>query len=185
MNVFARWEILLRFHCRLYLITSFWRSELVGNGDTWEIEKYASSRSTSRLLMGQIARVCKLCSETGSASINQSPIVVILNMIWSCVKFVCSVVSIANWTRPRLPLSHCSQDKKSAISQTALSNAFSWMKLKISIKISLNSIYKGPINNIPPLVHIMAWHQPRLITDAYMHHARQWVYHSLHKLSGR
>ena len=30
----------------------------------------------------------------------------------------------------------------------------------ISIKISLKFIPKGPINNIPPLVQIMAWHRP-------------------------
>ena len=30
----------------------------------------------------------------------------------------------------------------------------------ISIKISLNFVPKGPINNIPALVQIMAWHRP-------------------------
>ena len=30
----------------------------------------------------------------------------------------------------------------------------------ISIKISLKFVPKGPINNIPALVQIMAWHQP-------------------------
>ena len=30
----------------------------------------------------------------------------------------------------------------------------------ISIKISLKFVHKGPINNIPALVQIMAWHRP-------------------------
>ena len=33
----------------------------------------------------------------------------------------------------------------------------------ISIKISLKYVPKGPINNIPPLVQIMAWYRPGII----------------------
>ena len=33
-------------------------------------------------------------------------------------------------------------------------------KISISIKISLKFVPKGPINNIPALVKIMAWHHP-------------------------
>ena len=50
----------------------------------------------------------------------------------------------------------------------------------IPINISLKFIPKGPINNIPALVQIMAWRQPgdkplsepmmTYFTDAYMHH---------------
>ena len=32
--------------------------------------------------------------------------------------------------------------------------------VKISVKFSLNLVPKGPINNIPSLVHIMAWRRP-------------------------
>ena len=42
-----------------------------------------------------------------------------------------------------------------AISQTTLSNAFSWIKL--STNISLKFVPKGPINNIQALVQMMAW----------------------------
>ena len=45
-----------------------------------------------------------------------------------------------------------------AVSQTTLSNAFFMNKnVRISIKISLVFVPKGPINNIPALVKIMAW----------------------------
>ena len=44
------------------------------------------------------------------------------------------------------------------ISQTAFSNVFSSMK--ILIKILLKFVPKGPINNIPALVQIMAWRRP-------------------------
>ena len=49
-----------------------------------------------------------------------------------------------------------------AISQTTLSNAFSWNEnVRISIKISLKFVPKDPINNhIPALVQIMAWRRP-------------------------
>ena len=45
-----------------------------------------------------------------------------------------------------------------AISQTTFSNAFSSMKMfEFRLKISLKFVPKGPINNIPALVPIMAW----------------------------
>ena len=49
------------------------------------------------------------------------------------------------------------------IFQTTFSNAFSWMKIWISIKISLNFIPKGPINNIQALIQIMAWYKSWLV----------------------
>ena len=52
--------------------------------------------------------------------------------------------------------------------------------LKILIKISLKFVPNGPINNIPALAQIMAWHQPgenllsepmmTYFADAYMRH---------------
>ena len=48
-----------------------------------------------------------------------------------------------------------------AISQTILSNEFYQNKnVSISIEILLKVVPKGPINNIPALVQIMAWHRP-------------------------
>ena len=47
------------------------------------------------------------------------------------------------------------------IFQKTYSNAFSWMKkMYILIKISLKFVPKGPINNIPAQVQIMAWRRP-------------------------
>ena len=50
----------------------------------------------------------------------------------------------------------------------------------ISIKISLKFVPNGPINNIPPLVQLIAWRRPgdkplsepmlTRFTDAYMRH---------------
>ena len=48
-----------------------------------------------------------------------------------------------------------------ALSQTTLSNAFSWMKiLEFRLKKSLKFVPKGLINNTPALVLIMAWRRP-------------------------
>ena len=55
---------------------------------------------------------------------------------------------------------HWGRDKMAAISQTTLSIAFSLMKM---LEFQLNfhwSLPKGPINNIPALVQIMAWRRP-------------------------
>ena len=77
-------------------------------------------------------------------------------------------------------LTHLSLDKKAAISQTIFSDAFSWMKICILIKILLQFVPKGPIDNKPALVQVMAWRrtgdkplsEPMLtkFTDAYMRH---------------
>ena len=68
-------------------------------------------------------------------------------MVWSLHE--CFIIVLTHWGR----------DKMAAISQTTLSNAFSWMKI-FSIKISLKFVPKGPINNIPTLVQIMTWRRP-------------------------
>ena len=58
-------------------------------------------------------------------------------------------------------LTHWCRDKMDAISQTTLSNAFLWMKmLEFLIEMSLKFVPKGPINNIPALVQIMACRRP-------------------------
>ena len=59
-------------------------------------------------------------------------------------------------------LTYWGRDKMAVVSQTILSNAFSWMKMHewISLKISLKLVPKGPINNIPALVQVMAWRRP-------------------------
>ena len=62
-----------------------------------------------------------------------------------------------------LYLTHWGRDKMDIISQMAFWSEFSWMKgisAWIPIKISVKVVPKGPINNIPALVLIMAWHRP-------------------------
>ena len=57
-------------------------------------------------------------------------------------------------------LTHWGQDKIDAILQTTFSNAISWMKMfEFRLQISLKFVPKGPINNIPALVQVMAWHR--------------------------
>ena len=55
---------------------------------------------------------------------------------------------------------HWGRDKMDAIKQTTFSNAFSWMNIWTSVKISLKFAPKGPINNVPGLAEIMAWRRP-------------------------
>ena len=52
-------------------------------------------------------------------------------------------------------LTHWGRDKMAAIFQCIFMNENIW----IFIKISLKFVPKGPINNIPALFQIMAWHQ--------------------------
>ena len=66
-----------------------------------------------------------------------------------------------NSCKHEMHLTHWGRNKMDAILQTTLSNTFSLNEnVRISIKISLKFIPKGPINNIPGLVQIMAWRRP-------------------------
>ena len=55
-------------------------------------------------------------------------------------------------------LTHWGRDKMAAISQTTLSKPFSWMKM-FEFRLKLKLVPKGPLDNIPALVQIMAWHR--------------------------
>ena len=56
------------------------------------------------------------------------------------------------------PLTHRGRDKMDAISPMTFSSAFSWMKMfEFRLKFHWSFFPKGPINNIPALVPIMAW----------------------------
>ena len=57
-------------------------------------------------------------------------------------------------------LTYWGRDKLGAISQTTLSNEFSWMKpsdFRLKFPWDLST---GTVNNIPSLVQIMAWRRP-------------------------
>ena len=80
-------------------------------------------------------------------------------------------------------LTHWGRDKMAAIFQTTFSNGFSGNEnVWISINISLKFVPRGPINNIPTLLRVMAWRRPgdkplsepmmvRLTTHIYMRHS--------------
>ena len=62
---------------------------------------------------------------------------------------------------PPITLTHWGRDKMAAISQTMfLKCIFLNENLWILLKISLKFVPKGPINNIPSLVQVMAWRRP-------------------------
>ena len=69
--------------------------------------------------------------------------------LWNGVHFV------STW------LTRWGRDKMDALSQTPFFKCiFVNENVWIPIKISLKFVSKGPINNIPPLVQIMAWRRP-------------------------
>ena len=59
-------------------------------------------------------------------------------------------------------LTHWGRNKMATISQTTLSNPLSWMKIcEFRFRfLELKFVTKGPINNTPALVQIMAWRRP-------------------------
>ena len=57
-------------------------------------------------------------------------------------------------------VTHWGRDKMAAISQTTFSSALSCMKMFECRFEFLKFVPKGPINNIPALVQIMAWRRP-------------------------
>ena len=80
---------------------------------------------------------------------------------YTCASIECIFPVLWNYTSIRHPdakesediLTHWGRDKMAAVSQTTLSNAFFMNEnVRISIKISLKFVPKGPINNNPALV---------------------------------
>ena len=68
-------------------------------------------------------------------------------------------------------LTHWGRDKMAAIFQTTFFNAFSWMKMyEFRLTFSLKFVPRGPINNIPTLVQVMAWRRPgdKLLSEPMM-----------------
>ena len=91
---------------------------------------------------------------------------------------------------PTSVLTHWGRDKMAAIFQTTFSNEFSWMKM---LEFRLKFVPKGPINNIPLLVQIMAWRLPgdtplseQMVVRLLMHicvSRPQWVKLNYHWVS--
>ena len=89
-------------------------------------------------------------------------------------------------------LTHWGWEKMAAFLQTTFSLAFSWMKMyKSRLTFPWKYVPKGPINNIPALVQIMAWHRTgdkplsepmmfSLLTHICITQPH-WVNHSLHR----
>ena len=78
---------------------------------------------------------------------NELTATVMVDNPWCCVLKTC----LTQWGR----------DKMDAISQTTFFKCiFLNENVWISIKISLKFVPKGPINNVPTLVQIMAWCRP-------------------------
>ena len=81
-------------------------------------------------------------------------------------------IRVVNSLRPRQNRRHCADN----IFECNLLNENVWIMIKISLKF----VPKGPNNNVPALVQIMAWRQtgdkplsePMMtqFNDAYMHH---------------
>ena len=58
-------------------------------------------------------------------------------------------------------ISHWGWHKMAANFLTTFSNSFSWMKVyKFWLRFHSRFVLKGPIDNIPALVQIMAWRRP-------------------------
>ena len=78
----------------------------------------------------------------------------LLYYFWDSQHHCCnmSIFSSINTLRPRQNGRHFADDifKRIVLNETC----------RISIKISLKFVPKGPINNIPALVQIMAWRRP-------------------------
>ena len=81
----------------------------------------------------------------------------LMRLILEILRYICMLSlkvlsSIINTLRPRQNGRHFPDDNLKWI--------FLDENVLISIRISLKFVPKGPINNIPALVQIMAWHRP-------------------------
>ena len=77
---------------------------------------------------------------------------VVQNLFKEMRKLFLCFLFLVNTLRPRQNGCHFADDIFKCI--------FLNENVSIAIKISLKFVPKGPINNIPALVQIMAWHRP-------------------------
>ena len=84
--------------------------------------------------------------------------------VWSMdsIDSISGLVQMMVWHwphgEPLLELTHWGREEMNNISQTTFSYVFSSMKMfEFRLKLKLKFVPKGPINNIPALVQIMAW----------------------------
>ena len=85
---------------------------------------------------------------------------------WSLVMHICfSWLSLVNTLRPTQEGRHFPDDIFNCI--------FLNENVRISIIISLKFVSRCPINNIPALVQIMAWHRPgdKPLSEPMLHHS--------------
>ena len=86
--------------------------------------------------------------------------------MWLLLLLLCScgnIIPLAAVITWMPTLTHWGRHKMAAVSQTTLSNAFSWMKMlefRLRFHWSEPKGPKGPINNNPALFQVMAWRRP-------------------------
>ena len=77
------------------------------------------------------------------------------------ISAIANPLKLSSLRQYRVALTHWCRHKIDAIFQTAFWNViFFNEKVWIPLKISLKFVPKGPINNIPAMVQIMAWRRP-------------------------
>ena len=74
-------------------------------------------------------------------------------MIWNNTSWLCyrAVTSLTHWGRDKMA---------ATLADDTFKRKFVKENILISIQISLKFVSKGPINNMPALVQIMAWRRP-------------------------
>ena len=75
-------------------------------------------------------------------------------------------------------LTYWGRDKMADIFKTTLSNEFPWMKTYEFWTFSMKSVPRGPINDIPALVQIMAWCRPgdKPLSESMVHMSSLLMY---------
>ena len=83
------------------------------------------------------------------ATTNPIGLFTVNNIMKGCGWFVCVF-------KLQIALTHWDRDKLDDIFKCIFLNGNAWISLKIPLKF----VFKVPINNIPPLIQIMAWRRP-------------------------
>ena len=103
------------------------------------------------------------CVETRRVCLSGKALYILfLYEIGRCNRHYGSTEDHLRFVKPLLyPLTHWGRNKMAAIFHTTVSNGFSWMKM-YEFRLTFHwSLFLGvQINNIPTLVHVMAWRRP-------------------------
>ena len=158
-NVSPKWDHLFLTNCWVHFTNKFciiiqiwwtYNFDLIQILIKWSLPIFA--HDTTAMLLCHMQKLLAMWWPVMELQIDESPMKFELSLKFICEMGACLPCFHLNTLRPRQNGRHFPDD--------IFKRIFLNQNVRIPINISLKFVPKGPINNIPALVQIMAWRHP-------------------------